>query len=101
MQKKRVKKILTKNCFDTFSNTNNDEMCNFYMMYWVDGEHIMKNGYCFSQGPPEWDWSKFTGLNFKDAPINASMVPGEKTYSYTLKKKAFLFLLKHVPFRPI
>jgi len=57
-------------------NTNEDEMCNFYMMYWVDGDNIMKNGYCFTQGPPEWNWSKFSGLNAEDAPVNASVVPG-------------------------
>lgn len=67
-------------------NTNNDEMCNFYMMYWVDGDSIMKNGYCFSGGPPDWDWSKFTGLNAEDAPPNASMVPGsDKILKATVK----------------
>ena len=32
--------------------TNDDEMCNFYLMYWVEGTEIMKQTTCFSHGPP-------------------------------------------------
>lgn len=60
-----------------YSNTGNDEMCNFYMMYWVDGDHIMKNSYCFTEGPPGWNWGKFPNINADGAPMNASIVPGK------------------------
>lgn len=34
------------------SPTHNNEMCNFYIMYWVDGDRLLDNGICTSQGPP-------------------------------------------------
>ncbi|XP_022671226.1 peptidylglycine alpha-hydroxylating monooxygenase-like isoform X2 [Varroa jacobsoni] len=36
--------------------TNNDEMCNFYIMYYVDGDRILDEKYCFSAGYPSYDW---------------------------------------------
>jgi len=29
-------------------------MCNFYMMYWVDGDHLLENDVCASPGPPNY-----------------------------------------------
>jgi hypothetical protein len=29
-------------------------MCNFYMMYWVDGDQLLHNGVCQSAGPPNY-----------------------------------------------
>ena len=37
-------------------NTNDDEMCNFYLMYWVEGTEIMSQKSCFSLGPPVYSW---------------------------------------------
>lgn len=37
--------------------TANDEMCNFYLMYYVDNGEPMKMKYCFSRGPPAYHWS--------------------------------------------
>jgi peptidylglycine monooxygenase len=37
--------------------TNNDEMCNFYMLYWVLGNHPVTPQTCFSSGPPHWSWA--------------------------------------------
>ncbi|XP_028966675.1 probable peptidylglycine alpha-hydroxylating monooxygenase 1 [Galendromus occidentalis] len=37
-------------------STNNDEMCNFYIMYYVDGDRILDEKYCFSAGYPTYDW---------------------------------------------
>ena len=36
--------------------TNNDEMCNFYVMYWVKGKDVVDKRVCFSPGPPFWSW---------------------------------------------
>lgn len=37
-------------------STGNDEMCNFYMMYYVDGDKVLDKKYCFSLGPPSYHW---------------------------------------------
>lgn len=37
-----------------FSSTGNDEMCNFYMMYWVDGDELLHEDVCSSPGPPNY-----------------------------------------------
>lgn len=36
--------------------TNDDEMCNFYIMYWVDGGKPISPSTCFTPGPPLWSW---------------------------------------------
>jgi len=42
--------------------TGNDEMCNFYMMYWVEGTKLLSDSTCFSPGPPNYYWAKEGGL---------------------------------------
>ncbi|XP_054739928.1 peptidylglycine alpha-hydroxylating monooxygenase isoform X1 [Anastrepha obliqua] len=37
--------------------TNEDEMCNFYLMYYVENDEPLNMKYCFSQGPPNYYWS--------------------------------------------
>lgn len=37
--------------------TNEDEMCNFYLMYYVDGDEPLDQKYCFTAGPPYYYWS--------------------------------------------
>lgn len=39
-------------------STGNDEMCNFYMMYYVDGDKILNRKDCFSYGPPVYYWGR-------------------------------------------
>ena len=37
--------------------TREDEMCNFYMMYWVEaGEKPLSKKACSSVGPPVYSW---------------------------------------------
>lgn len=38
--------------------TGDDEMCNFYMMYYVDGDKILNFKDCFSYGPPVYYWGR-------------------------------------------
>lgn len=38
--------------------TGDDEMCNFYMMYYVDGDRILNYKDCFSYGPPVYYWER-------------------------------------------
>ncbi|XP_049291352.1 peptidylglycine alpha-hydroxylating monooxygenase [Anopheles funestus] len=44
--------------------TNEDEMCNFYLMYYVENAEPLQMKYCFSNGPPLFRWSnRETELN--------------------------------------
>ena len=48
---------LVRHCLHSFfspSSTSKDEMCNFYMMYWVDGDQLLNDDVCISRGPPEY-----------------------------------------------
>ena len=49
--------------------TRKDEMCNFYLMYWVEGDKLPSDTFCFSIGPPfyAWDGSEF-GQPLKNIP---------------------------------
>jgi len=38
--------------------TNEDEMCNYYIMYWMDGPSPLHQKYCFTMGPPFYYWSR-------------------------------------------
>ncbi|VDM40148.1 unnamed protein product [Toxocara canis] len=44
-------------------NTGEDEMCNYYMMYWVYGDKTLKDNTCYSPGAPEYHWATEAGLN--------------------------------------
>uniref|UniRef100_A0A0R3RRA3 peptidylglycine monooxygenase n=1 Tax=Elaeophora elaphi TaxID=1147741 RepID=A0A0R3RRA3_9BILA len=44
-------------------NTSNDEMCNYYLMYWVLGDRVLRGNICYSPGPPEYHWSSKGELN--------------------------------------
>ncbi|CAF0944718.1 unnamed protein product [Rotaria sordida] len=55
--------------------TGNDEMCNFYMMYWVDGDKILEDGFCASGGPPQYYFGYDRNLNVDKIPENAFRIP--------------------------
>lgn len=38
--------------------TGADEMCNFYLMYWVDGQNTLSDNTCYSPGAPEYRWNQ-------------------------------------------
>ncbi|CAD5207167.1 unnamed protein product [Bursaphelenchus okinawaensis] len=42
--------------------TGADEMCNFYMMYWVEGDQTLAENTCYSPGAPDYRFSQQTGL---------------------------------------
>ncbi|CAH2050049.1 unnamed protein product, partial [Iphiclides podalirius] len=48
-------------------STNNDEMCNFYLMYWVEKDAPLKKKYCFTDGPPYYYW--------ENAPEGFNLIP--------------------------
>lgn len=37
-------------------STAEDEMCNFYMMYWVEGNQVLSSQRCTTTGPPVYSW---------------------------------------------
>merc|ERR1711971_754610 len=54
-------------------------MCNFYIMYSVDGDRILTDKNCFSMGPPFFYWDKSPAssqMNLADMPKTVSTVPG-------------------------
>ena len=54
-------------------STKEDEMCNFYVMYYVsnageDQQPVSPNT-CFTQGPPMWSWGGWEfGAGLKNIP---------------------------------
>lgn len=50
--------------------TSKDEMCNFYIMYYVDGDQLIKVSNCWSEGPPYYHWA--TDDNLNNLPQDAS-----------------------------
>uniref|UniRef100_A0A1Q3FR79 peptidylglycine monooxygenase n=1 Tax=Culex tarsalis TaxID=7177 RepID=A0A1Q3FR79_CULTA len=53
-----------RNTITNIGATNNDEMCNFYLMYYVENDEPLSMKYCFSNGPPYFYWrNKETELN--------------------------------------
>lgn len=42
--------------------TSEDEMCNFYIMYWTEGPALSDN-VCYSPGAPNYRWGREAGLN--------------------------------------
>jgi peptidylglycine monooxygenase len=51
-------------------STGGDEMCNFYMMYWVNGDKTLADSTCYSPGPPYYYWDRDGGLT--NIPKDAS-----------------------------
>lgn len=47
--------------------TGNDEMCNFYLMYYTKGDRILEKKFCFTPGPPIYYW-RYDGLISKVPP---------------------------------
>ena len=45
-------------CIFFYRPTNKDEMCNFYLMYWVENDTPLKQKYCFTDGAPYYYWSR-------------------------------------------
>ncbi|XP_068626720.1 peptidylglycine alpha-hydroxylating monooxygenase [Battus philenor] len=53
--------------------TNNDEMCNFYLMYWVENDSPLQRKYCFTSGPPFYYW--------QNAPESFNLIPDQDASS--------------------
>ncbi|KAK4322507.1 hypothetical protein Pmani_006732 [Petrolisthes manimaculis] len=51
-------------------STNEDEMCNFYMMYWTDNT-VLRKKTCFTLGPPFYFWTRDGLNNIPDADASS------------------------------
>ncbi|XP_012147443.1 peptidylglycine-alpha-hydroxylating monooxygenase [Megachile rotundata] len=51
----------TRDIFTYIGSTKADEMCNFYLMYYVENDEPLSMKYCFTNGPPSYYW-KYAGL---------------------------------------
>ena len=56
--------------------TTNDEMCNFYLMYWVEGETLPSESFCHTMGPPIYSWA---GKRYGGGLTN---IPDEEASTY-------------------
>lgn len=52
--------------------TNTDEMCNFYLMYWVQNDTPLEQKYCFTSVPPYYYWRD---TNFNRIPELEASTP--------------------------
>ncbi|CAH1989253.1 unnamed protein product [Acanthoscelides obtectus] len=48
--------------------TNEDEMCNFYLMYYVENDTPLEMKYCFSEGPPYYKWNDDVSNDLNSIP---------------------------------
>lgn len=91
---------LTINITDYYRSTQNDEMCNFYMMYYTEeGDKTMPNTYCFSSGPPYYYWASDPKMaaNIRTIPESASVIPGtDKVLQVTISDILIIRLFKYV-----
>ncbi|XP_018325983.1 peptidylglycine alpha-hydroxylating monooxygenase [Agrilus planipennis] len=62
-----------KNTYTHVGLTNNDEMCNFYLMYYVKEGTPLEKQYCFTSGPPYFYWNMEDQLN-NIPDVDASML---------------------------
>jgi peptidylglycine monooxygenase len=46
----------TRDTFTFVGETNQDEMCNMYIMYYVENDTPLEKKYCFTSGPPYYYW---------------------------------------------
>ncbi|XP_045481412.1 peptidylglycine alpha-hydroxylating monooxygenase isoform X2 [Harmonia axyridis] len=53
----------SRNSFTFVGPTNQHEMCNFYLMYYVENDLPLDRKYCMSEGPPYYYWKKNYKLN--------------------------------------
>jgi len=63
----RCTMVSERNRITKIGSTNEDEMCNFYMMYWTKGNSL-KNKYCFSSGPPFYYWNRSSNPSLNNIP---------------------------------
>lgn len=72
--------------------TGDNEMCNFYIMYYVKGDQLMSNNMCYTMGPPFWYFKDFKDsdgnrLDLDKLPADASTIPEKQVAELEEMKK--------------
>lgn len=77
--------------------TGDDEMCNFYIMYYTNGD-LLENNVCFTNGPPSWYFESFVdskgnALDNSKIPSDINQIPDDqiaelKIHSHSHKKSS-------------
>nr|CAG4648544.1 EOG090X0318 [Polyphemus pediculus] len=65
----RCTMVSNRNWVTKIGLTSDDEMCNFYIMYWTEGSEGLKTKHCYSRGPPLYSWSGWSINSFIN-PLN-------------------------------
>jgi len=64
----RCTMVNTRDRVTYIGTTQEDEMCNYYLMYWVQGKKPMEKTSCFTRGPPTWSWGGWFGGGLTNIP---------------------------------
>lgn len=62
----RCTMLSTRDTRTHIGTTNDDEMCNFYLMYYVENDQPLSMKYCFTAGPPNYYWKDAGLFNIPD-----------------------------------
>ena len=67
-------------------------MCNFYTMFYVDGNKLPDDDVCYTAGPPQFNWAMLDDppLDLSKVPSNVSVIPGTKQVLMQSQVSVFL-----------
>ncbi|KFM79489.1 Peptidylglycine alpha-hydroxylating monooxygenase, partial [Stegodyphus mimosarum] len=52
--------------------TSDDEMCTYYIMYYVNVDRTLSKNICFTNGPPDYYWFTDSNINYVPWSIDIS-----------------------------
>ncbi|KZC09096.1 Peptidylglycine alpha-hydroxylating monooxygenase [Dufourea novaeangliae] len=61
----------TRDSWTYIGATKSDEMCNFYLMYYVENDEPLSMKYCFTFGPPHYYWRNAGLFNIPDVEASS------------------------------
>ncbi|CAK9830409.1 Peptidylglycine alpha-hydroxylating monooxygenase [Anthophora retusa] len=61
----------TRDSWTQIGATKADEMCNFYLMYYVENDEPLSVKYCFTSGPPHYYWKDAGLLNIPNVEASS------------------------------
>lgn len=69
----------TRDRITLIGGTNDDEMCNLYIMYYVENDTPLERKYCFTLGPPSYYWKQeLSNIPDRDASTLHNSLDTEK-----------------------
>ncbi|XP_035211350.1 peptidylglycine alpha-hydroxylating monooxygenase-like isoform X2 [Stegodyphus dumicola] len=52
--------------------SSDDEMCTYYIMYYINADRTLSKNICFTSGPPDYYWSTDSNINYVPWSIDIS-----------------------------